>query len=535
LNSNRESKIDGYDNRNMMFLSSDGETILGNQGTAFLGYFKNGNQTGLTYVNKVLSVDDEGNPTYSIPDENNLEASFVIFSKLNSVKEYTGKKIPTELRYCKFENADIQFGYHEDKLTFVFPVSVPQIDDYQNYAGKAAKVYDPTLSSYGHVDYNSASEGDPIYDNSKIEMNSFDTMESFVGVMDTYLEDQLLKPYGSVKLYNLNGDPSYIPTYPGQNGKTDMSKSSTYQKKYQDTQYMQFELLGKSKNIDNAINLVVPDADPGVSDTIEETLRKMKEKIYGRVFEDYNDTDKSLRMITNNTLYSTSSDEDIVWEYCDLSNDDYLTERYLSSLELVMYNNETAGKNPFFMGKIQDLSGEEFIDLSYMIEEESSEVPAPGSDNIYIAGTYDFYSHQYNKSDYNTILGIDGIKARFLNGILTIKLHKKENRKMFVPYKTINCVFLNRDDIRMFEKYHILDQYACIEGEISGDIDGRKFRDIYLSAEYLSNYNALSDITYFSGRDNLTFKYDENPIFKNGDLMYYYPGANVVFPKKLNE
>lgn len=37
-------------------------------GTAFIGFFKSGNNTGLVYLKKSISCDEEDNPIYSIPD-----------------------------------------------------------------------------------------------------------------------------------------------------------------------------------------------------------------------------------------------------------------------------------------------------------------------------------------------------------------------------------------------------------------------------------------------------------------------------------
>lgn len=204
--------------------------------------------------------------------------------------------------------------------------------------------------------------------------------------------------------------------------------------------------------------------------------------------------------------------------------------RYLSALEIVLYNTGTAGKNPFYNGSLSGLVGEEFINLSYMTDFEPSEVSAPGYENMYVTGTYDFYSKQYNKTDNNNILGVGELKARVLNGVLTVKFVKNVTRKMFVPYRTVDCLILNGQDIRMFEKYHFLDEHGCITGNIYGDDDSRRFGDIYLSGEHLSDYNALSDVPYMSGQNDLVFKYDESPIFKKGTMMYYYPGENQAFP-----
>lgn len=546
LNSNRDTKLEGYDNLGMM--------QVGTTGTAFLGFYKNGNNTGLVYVNKYLSCDEDYNPIYSIPDETKLDLTFVIFTKLNSYKTYTGS-IPTNNPNYKLKNADVHFGYHEDQLDFVFPVQVEtQISNYQNYLGKAAVNSDSTLSSYGNVDYEEDSKGDPIFDTSKPEMNSLDKIEECIGCVETYLEGSLLKTIGDIKLYNLNGDPSYIPTYPGSIGTTDASRSYVYRTRFKDKQYLTFELLGRSKNIDAAIAMVDPNADVGTEDTVEETLNKLKDLIYGRIYEDYVEDDGSLRIYTNNTLYSTLDEDIIEWNIPSLLSGDPMLSggedkegRYLSSMEIVIYNTQSAGKNPFYMGLLSSLSGQDFKTLEYMEDEdiETAEVSVGGYDNIYVAGTYDFYSHQFNRSDYNTILGIKGLSARYYNGSLDIKFQKSQNINMFIPYRTVDCVVLNSEDIRMFERYHYIDEKCCINDNISIDINGKEVdprtyvvdgdRIINLSGFYLSSYNALSDIPFMSGDQNLTFKYDESPIFEKGTKMYYLPGFNTSYPQKMRD
>ena len=453
---------------------------------------------------------------------------FTTFVKLNSIKTTdTWMNLPLDTGSLVTDNADVHVGYREDTLTFVFPVKVPSGRRFQNYIGKSQDIAD-----VGCVDYDEASKGGLTEGSSESEMNSFDTMKECIGTLDVHIEGSRLYADGDVKLYNLNGDPSYIPSYPGSIGKTDSSKSPKYLEKYNDRQYLVFELLGRSKNIDEFISRVDPNADTSIGESVEDTIEKIRQRIYGRIYEDYLDDDKSFIIKTNNTLYSEAGETEITWEI-DLSKEDpALLDRYLSALEVVLYNTGTAGKNPFYMGNITDLSGEEFADLSYMEDFEPSEVSAPGYENIYVTGTYDFYSKQFNKTDNNNIKGVGGIKARFFDGILTVKFLKNVTRKLFIPYRTVDCLILNGDDIRMFEKYHFLDEHGCITGNIDGD-DPRTFGDIYLSGEHLSNYNALSDVPYLSGQDNLTFKYDESPIFKKGTMMYYYPGDNSCYPYSL--
>lgn len=105
-------------------------------------------------------------------------------------------------------------------------------------------------------------------DSSDLEMNSLDMMTECIGTLDTHIEGSKLYADGSIKLYNLNGDPSYIPSYPGAIGKTDASKSPKYLEKYNDRQYLVFELLGRSNNIDEFINRVDPNADANIGESV---------------------------------------------------------------------------------------------------------------------------------------------------------------------------------------------------------------------------------------------------------------------------
>lgn len=72
-------------------------------------------------------------------------------------------------------------------------------------------------------------------------------MTEHIGVLEAYIEGKVLKQQ-NFKLYNINGDPSYIPSYPGLSGYIDASKSIIYRQKFNTDRYMNFQLLGDSSN-----------------------------------------------------------------------------------------------------------------------------------------------------------------------------------------------------------------------------------------------------------------------------------------------
>ena len=97
-------------------------------------------------------------------------------------------------------------------------------------------------------------------------------------------------------IFNVNGDISYLPVYPGNqevaefNKRVDISANS----------YYPVELLGQSKNIDDLIEMVNPTPNPYF--TMEEISTN---HVFGRVYEDYvSDYDKTAKIIGNPPIHN---------------------------------------------------------------------------------------------------------------------------------------------------------------------------------------------------------------------------------------
>lgn len=90
--------------------------------------------------------------------------------------------------------------------------------------------------------------------------------------------------------HNLNADMSYIPVYPGLSGEASLCAV--------EDKYVKVELLGKSKDIDDAIAAVNLSVDPYF-----DFSKISSNYVFGRVYEDYDrNLDKSLIYFANPSI-----------------------------------------------------------------------------------------------------------------------------------------------------------------------------------------------------------------------------------------
>ena len=273
---------------------------------------------------------------------------------------------------------------------------------------------------------------------------------------------------------------------------------------------------------------------------LDNSIEKYRDKLRGRVWEGYNiDSDKSLQIEYNKKI--TSPKGEMYFDYVISSLQDMVTypDEHLSAIEVCLMNDENYGKNPYYTGKIIDLStndDDEFFDLNYNDEDDDSEVKISAFQDIQIAGTYNILESNVNRTEINHIFGIESVKAHFKDRKLTLRFYKDADQNRMIPYHTLGCMIMNTKDIRMFEEYHLMDQFSVLSGVINGNTDERTFDDngniIYLSAEHLSDYARLEDVPYLSGTSNLSFKIDEG-ILPLSSPYYFNPGVNTAYPLNL--
>lgn len=246
-------------------------------------------------------------------------------------------------------------------------------------------------------------------------------------------------------LANTNADMSYIPVYPGISGEVSvmlpavLSAELTSDLSVEKHIYRYgkpFELLGDSNDIDKQIRLVNTDVDPYFQlSTIREDY------VFGRVYEDWPkdwwDKDNSLRMFSSPAMNFNpanpyrSADGKALEYIIDLAPFAYSNHNYYS-LNLLIYNRDTLGKNPYFIGKLKALAADSYrssiLNYNPAVESDNSRETHVTAD--YFAGD-DFYlnvtgtgsAYKYlNYSDTNHIPNISKFKAYFDNSTQQLKL-----------------------------------------------------------------------------------------------------------------
>lgn len=325
----------------------------------------------------------------------------------------------------------------------------------------------------------------------------------------------------STKTYNLNSDASYIPSYPGDIGYTDVSKT-----KYSDSPTKSFEFLGDSGNIEDTIDLVNPNAD-----SLKDISSYINEYTYGMTWEDYNpQQNNTLRQFTYNQIQEGSQNKGrIIWSI-NLNEFKY-AEKDLSTMTLVMYNKRTNGKNPYYVGKLKNIaqtSERQYVSLkndisSYQGEYEDHEVKSKSNPRLTVTGTYDYFSKRTNRQDSNHLENVEDIQLYMKDRRIVVTFCPQDYEKeYFIRNNTVTMVLCDPADLRVFNYFHILDHNQSVK---EGKIDG-----VYLSSIELSDYSYLSDVPGLSGFDELDFKYSEQDVFDLSNNAYYFPCFNIAYP-----
>lgn len=149
-----------------------------------------------------------------------------------------------------------------------------------------------------------------------------------------------------------------------------MSNEAKIYAKWPDDEWHNVELLGMSKDIDDAIKLVNPSPNPYLD---YEAI--VNDTSYGRVYEDYDASeDKTFKMISNPSLNPNSprncnglqvsyKDGDNYLEYAiplaEISRRDgsQYSEKDYNNLKILVYNKMTLGKEPYLICDLKTLAG----------------------------------------------------------------------------------------------------------------------------------------------------------------------------------
>lgn len=244
-------------------------------------------------------------------------------------------------------------------------------------------------------------------------------------------------------------------------------------------------------------------------------------------------------------------------------------------LQVLIYNRNTLGKNPYFIGPLSSLllSGETLVSIPIMYSDKGENNERLISSDVFTDGRYCCYSETYGLSDAmsntgnNRIRGIGSISATYdvVGRKIDIMFIVEDGMKdsAHIPSDTIEVLLYNPYDLTMFEKYHMLDAYGLIKdirlkdtikNNVIGDgwqilyddymkysngeletgipyyIDERGVRR-YLSDVELSGYSYLSDVYILNNEKKLGFKYGEELRFDLSDDAYFYPSLNRKYPK----
>ena len=208
-----------------------------------------------------------------------------------------------------------------------------------------------------------------------------------------------------MKICNLNADASYIPLYPGENGKVNTLSTEDEIS----SEYYNFELLGRSKDIDTEIGMININADPYFN--IDEIR---KNYTFGRVYENYDQIFDKTILIRDNPDILLKGGSTQEWSIC-LSDYNQYTDADYNNLKVIFYNREIFGNNPYYIGTLQSLK-DKYVDCNYMDISKTEDTILLSNPQIRISGTDDYFSKNTGTHTSNHINNIKDIKLSF-NGV----------------------------------------------------------------------------------------------------------------------
>lgn len=243
---------------------------------------------------------------------------------------------------------------------------------------------------------------------------------------------------------------------------------------------------------------------------------------------------------------------------------------------MIIYNVNTLGKSPYYIGDLWTFKEETFLDYNPPVDvSNDADITLSGqewSGRVSVTGTHRDIRTR-SARDTNYIDGIDSIKAVLYADendpsgatlTFTFDVNQDSPAKDFakVPEGELMVMLYNARSLEIYQYYHMLDAYGAVQCKFYSALaddettdDGRGwgvhaiarsekrplldsfFEDepgikTYLDSVQLSDYDALSDVYVYRGNKMLSFKNDEEYRFPTSSDMYYYPTLNLSYPKK---
>lgn len=529
---------------------------------AFLGtYLRDNIATGFVYANK--SYLSSGNELLGdvivhlvIEGDNTIE---------NTDYQLTGNSM-----FTGSYGDQVVFSYDDEILTFAYLKNKDMTESWNDTLGISVELSTNTI-------------GNTYSDPRTNEMNSHDVFTNDIALVQCNIRSNSISKLSEEiqpgSKYNMNADMSLIPSYPGECGKLNIYKINSLKSNIKHG--IPIELLGNSRNINQQIAMVNDDVDPyadfsSLSDNFA----------FGRVYEDYiKGSDNTYRQFKNpsiNIRTNEIDDDSILQWTIDLSGYNY-SEKTQNSLNIIAYNINTLGKNPYIIAGLHAITTEDdkwFTIPGYndkYSQENSREqkiitnIDSNGCE-VDATGTYS-RTKFLNRTDSNHIDGIKSMQMQFnpVSKKLNVRFILEDGvdpNHVYVAKNTINVILYTTTDLHTFNYYHYLDAYGVINtlngkidvpDDVIGDhwtfkYDPDKIKDEiglssdlnkyildnngekhYITDNELDKYNYLSDVYALQTNRRLSFKYSEEDIFPFDSENYYFPSLNVKYPKVLGE
>lgn len=558
-------RYDTVENRNLIGKTFD-NSLSSIQ--SFIGYYKNTTTIAAVYATKYFNqnglINGYDNTYHLSKGYEYLQPNFVDIT----VSQYTwhileqtkSNQYKLDLhsfnaeKYKDYNISDptIRMNYYDDVMSFTVLTQYNNNDIYTNYVGQASNQNSKTT-------YPSDTNGFVVQLAMSADTNSFDSFDQYVTTIDTkYIGNDLL--ITNIDIYNLNSDASYIPQYAGLSGKNDLWLTT----KYKNEKYHAIELLGFSRNIDRIINRIDPNAD------IKYDIDSIDNMVPGRVYEDFNDFNEKLVFTYQNPALYTNCNYDqqnyFLWKV-DLTR---FSDRELSGVDIIVFNNKNTGKNAYYSGSIMDIlsatqAGSYIEAKNYISSDVDAELQLSVKNaDVHASGTFNYFYGQVNKSDSNHLNNIESMQFSFTQSkSLFVKFVKNDpNKTCYIQSDTITIVVFNKFNLRQYEYYHYLDERGIVqyllddEGNYSYEsayvmlsdlhneyqlpllyndllsdiVDKETSSKIFLKDISISAHNYLSDIIVLNNYDNISFKYSDEDVFNMIDSRFYYPGYNTIYP-----
>ncbi len=491
---------------------------------AFVGYCKDSSSTTAAYIVKHYWLDENGIIKRNMFPlmQNAFVAKMSKYTKNSKIGTYTFQSQPLNLntfadgKYNLYELATgkVRFNYNDNDLVFGFLSKLKSTNTTISATSFVGKTVGKSRMSYP-ID----AQGYSIELSEIADVNSFDAFDKFVTILDAkIIQDEIV--FSDINMFNLNSDASYIPQYPGENGKNLLYKTNRYGNS---KDYISLELLGKSKKLSEIVDLIDPNASVEYD---VDTLKALKDSIPGRIYENSEsesfDSDELLTVYDNPNIINGDG------KYDKLSSIEWniplekFTISQLPGVEMLIFNGANSGKNAYFQGSIADLSnamvsGVVVSAQNYISSDVVSEVRlSTNIAEITVAGTFNCFDNPVNKSDTNHINNISSMQFEFVQSPadisaltpretksksnIRIKLAKVDpNKKTYIAESTIRVVLYNKFNLRQYEFYHYFDE----RGIVKYDRNEPNYESAYIDIDDLDDGLYLIDVDKTFTEDEL--------------------------------